>query len=184
MVAGNVAQVIRGSGRLVVGPTNLSAAFPYGGTEVGKTHSCALLPLGTGFRVLDEGLGEASNVLEASNEYVFTCFVRGWDDDAVQLFLSDGQTQGSTTKHRTWSAPGSVTPGASALGRALKVLYVPDDTTHVPAVLIYRGVPQWQDGATLAWQRGEELGIPIALDCIRNSANRILSVGRLADLTL
>ncbi len=184
MVAGDVSRILRAPGRIVVEPTDLSAAYPYGGTEVGKTNACVLEPRGTGFRVMSEGLGEATDVLEASNQFVFTCFVRGWDDDAVEKFLSDGQEQGTATLHRMWQSPGSVTPGASALGRALKLLFVPDDVVHVPALLVYRGVPQWTEGSKLAFQRGEELGIPIALDCIRDECDRILVVGLLDDLTL
>jgi hypothetical protein len=51
-------------------------------------------------------------------------------------------------------------------------------------VLIYRGVPDWSEGAEFAFQRQEELGIPLAVECIRNSDGKILSVGRLVDLTL
>lgn len=184
MAAGSAARVIRAPGRIVVGPTNLASEFPYGGTEIGKTNACVMQPFGTGFRVVSEGLGEATDVLEASNEFVVSFFVRGWDDEAVELLLSDGQAVGSNSRHRVWSSPGNVTPGASALPRALKVLFVPDDTVHVPAMIVYRGVPQWVEGAQMAFQRGEELGLPVALDCVRDTANRILAVGMLADLSL
>lgn len=184
MVAGTAARTLRGSGRLVLGPTNLSNPYPYGGVEVGRTKAVSLQPLGQGYRVISEALGEASDILEASNEFVFSCFVRGWDDDAVELLLSDGEEEGPASQHRVWGSPGAVTPGASALPRAVVALYVPDDLIHVPAVLVYRGVPAFLDGAALAWQRNEELGIPIALDCMRDAAGRIVSVGLLADLEL
>lgn len=184
MVAGRTSQIVRGSGRVVLNPTDLEAAYPYGGVEVGLTREVALTPLGTGFRVMSEAFGEATDVLEASNEFVFACVVRGWDDDAVELLLSDGQAAGATTRRRTWSSPGIVTPGASALDRAVSLLYVPDDSLHVPACLIYRGIPSWADSAELFWQRRAELALPIALDCLRDARDRILSVGMLADLEL
>lgn len=168
----------------MVGPTNLATAYPYGGTEVGKARLCVLQPRGTGFRVMSEGLGEATDVLESSNEYVFSCFLRGWDDDAVAQFFSGGYTAGSTSKHAVWAEPGTTTPGASALGRAVVLLYVPDDVIHVPAVLIYRGVPDWTPGSELALQRGEELGLPVTLECLRDANDNILAVGLLADLSL
>lgn len=184
MAAGNVARIVRAPGRLVVNPTDLGAAYPYGGTEVGKSNLCVLQPRGTGFRVEAESLGEATDVLESSNEYVFACFLRGWDDDAVAQFLSGGFTAGAVSKHAVWSEPGTTVPGASALDRALILLYVPDDLLHTPAVLVFRGVPDWNEGSELAFQRGDELGLPIAFDCIRDTNDHILSVGRLADLSL
>jgi hypothetical protein len=184
MVAGEASRVIRASGRVVVAPTNLATAYPYGGTEVGLTRACVLQPLGTGFRIVSEGLGEATDVLEASNEYVFACLLRGWDDDAIESFFAGGYREGLVAKRATWSAPGTTTPGESALNRALKVLFVPDDVLHVPAVLVYRGVPDWGPNAALAFQRREELGLPLALDCLRDNLGRIVSVGILADLEL
>ena len=37
MASGDVSKVLRAPGRLVVNPSNLAAAYPYGGVEVGKT---------------------------------------------------------------------------------------------------------------------------------------------------
>jgi hypothetical protein len=184
MAAENAARIIRAPGRLVVAPSNLSAAYPYGGTEVGKVRLAVLQALGTNFRVVSEGLGEATDVLEASNEYVFACFLRGWDDDAVQQFYGGNYTAGTVSGHAVFDEPGTTTPGASALSRGKIVLYVPDDVVHVPSVLIYRGVPDWQAGAEFAMQRGEEVGLPVAIDCLRDANDNILRVGVLADLSL
>lgn len=184
MVAGNVARVIRAPGRLVVDPTDLDDAYPYGGTEIGKSRLCVLQPLGTSFRVECEGLGEATDVLEANNRWVFSCQLRGWDDDAIQKMLAAGYETGATSGHTGFFVPGSATPGESALSHAVKLLYVPDDVIHVPAVLIYRGVPDFSDGAEIAFQRGEELVVPLTVDCFRDANDNILRVGRLADLSL
>ena len=184
MAAGSASRTIKAPGRVVVNPTDLSTAYPYGGTEVGRTNAAVWLPQGTMFRVESEGLGEATDVLEANNRCAFACFVRGWDDDAIAKFFSGNYTAGSVSQHAVFSEPGTTTPGQSALSRAVILLYVPDDVIHVPAMLVYRGVPEWTDGAELALQRGSELGLPVTLDCIRDTNDNILSVGRLADLSL
>ena len=186
MAAGNVARIIRAPGRVIVGPTEAfdGGTYPYGGTEVGKTNAVVLQPLGSAFRVEYESLGEAGDILNPNNQYVFTCFLRGWDDDAVAQFFAGNVSTGSPTQHSVFTAPGALTPGASALGRAVVLVYVPDDIIHVPAIIVYRGVPDWDDGAELAWQRGSELGIPLALECMRNTSNNILRIGRLDDLSL
>lgn len=184
MAAGNANRVLRAPGRLIVNPTNLSAPDTYGGVEVGRTTLVRLLPLGTGFRVINEGLGEATDVLEGSIEYLFACVLRGWDDDGVRTLLSGGYDRGVDTQHAVYSEPGHTTPGASALPRAVTLLYVPDNHVFAPAVLINRGVPDWEAGATIPFQRGTDLVLPIAVDCVRDEAGSILSVGLLSDLSL
>ncbi len=184
MVAGNVARIVHAPGRVVVDPTNLSAAYPHGGTEVGKTNAFALQPFGEVFRVEYEGLGEAGDILEANKSWRAAFFLRGFDDDAIEQLTSWGYVVGGVSQHATFNEPGNKVPGESALLRAKKVLYVPDDLIHTPAILIYRGVADWTVGAEIAFQRGEELGIPITVDCVRDTNGNMLTVGRFADLSL
>lgn len=184
MAAGDVARIIRAPGRLVVGPTDLAAAYPHGGTEVGLTNAVVLQPTGSGFLVRNEALGESTDVLEGGNEFAFACFLRGFDDDAVAQFFPDRHSTGSVSGHSVFSVPGTNAPGASALGRAVIVLYVPDDALHVPAILVYRGIPDFPDGAEMAFQRRDELGLPVSMHCVRDANDNTLAVGRLADLSL
>lgn len=201
MASGDVARIIRGSGRIVINPTTSFAttAYPYGGTEIGKTNVCVVQPQGSVYRVEYESLGEVGDILEANIRYVFACFLRGWDDDGVQLLMAGRYAAGATTQHAVFQEPGPTgfaydadntvwtgtrVPGSSALSRAVVLAYVPDDTIHVPGVLVYRGVPEWSDGARVAFQRREELGIPLTIDCVRDSNDNIVKIGRLADLSL
>ena len=186
MSAGSASRIIRSPGRIVINPTTAFAttAYPYGGTEIGKTRLCVLQPQGRPYRVEYESLGEAGDILEPNNQYTFACFIRGWDDDAVQKLLAGGYVAGSVTQHSVFSEPGTYTPGQSAIARAVILAYIPDDPIHVPGVLIYRGIPDWSEGSEIAFQRGDELGIPITVDCLRNASGNMLKVGRIADLAL
>lgn len=186
MSAGNVARTLRAPGRLVINPTDLTLAFPYGGTEVGKTRLVVLRNLSPSlFRVTSEGLGgEPTDILEGPPHYVFACFLRGWDDDAVRMFFADNYVQGAASGHALLREPGARRSGSSALGRAVRLLYVPDDPVGAPAMLAYRAVPDWDDNAELAFQRRDELGIPLLAELVRGASGKILEVGRVADLTL
>lgn len=186
MAASSAARIIRAPGRLVVTPTTAfaSGTYPYGGTEIGMARMCQLTPLGTPYRVEAEGLGEVNDILEPNIRWVFTCFLRGWDDDAVLKFLAPGHSAGSDSQHAVYSVPGSLVPGKSALSRGLKIAYIPDDPVHVPGLLLYRAVPDWIDGAEIAFQRGSELGIPLVFECVRDASNRTLAMGRITDLPL
>ena len=176
--------VIRAPGRLVVGPSDLSADYPYGGVEVGKTKLCVVHPVGRSFRIESEGLGGTSDILEGPSEHVFSCFLRGWDDNAIEQLLSANFVAGTTSQHATYVAPGAVVAGSSAFDRAVVMLFVPDDPVHVPAIIIYRGIPFLPDDARVAFDRQDELGIPIAVDCVRSAAGSILAIGMFADLSL
>lgn len=185
MSAGDVARTLRAPGRLVVNPTDLTLSYPYGGTEIGKTRLVVLRNVGSMLRVACEGLGgEPSDILEGPAHYVFACFLRGWDDDAVRFFFADNYVQGSATGHAVLREPGLRKSGSSALGRALRLLYVPDDDVGAPGLIAYRAVPDWSDGAELAFQRRDELGIPIVAELVRGTTGKILEVGRIADLSL
>lgn len=184
MSAGSVTRVIRGPGRWVEGPTDLSAAFPYGGVELGKSKQVVVRSLGHSMRVVSEGLGEGTDLLDGDNRYVAAFFLRGWDDDAIARLISDNYAVGAVTGHAVFSAPGNNQPGSSSLDRARVLLYVPDDVINVPAILIYRGIPDWTEGSEIAFQRRDEIGLPIAVEMFRDANGNMLKIGRLADLSL
>ena len=186
MAAGSIATIMRAPGRIVINPTTSFAttAYPYGGTEIGKANLCALAPLGTPFRIESEALGEATDILEGNNRYAFSCFIRGMDDDAKELMMAGGYEVGSVTQHAVWAEPGTKTPGQSTLSRAVILAYVPDDILHVDGLLIYRGIPGWSEGSELTFQRGEELGMPLTVDCLRDANANLVRIGRMADLSL
>jgi hypothetical protein len=184
MSAGNVNRIIRAPGRLVCSPTDLGAAFPYGGIPLGKSRNMVLKSLSTRFRVYAEGLGEATDVLEDDQHYVAGCILRGFDDDAVQQLFPFNYSKGAVSGHAMLDVPAGQGPGYSGYTRRKVLLYVPDNPIDHPALLLYAGIADWAENVELAFQRGDELGLPVAIQCLRDTQSRILKLGRLADLTL
>lgn len=189
MAAGNVATVMHAPGRLVVTPTTAFATgtFPFGGTEVGKVQMVLLTPVGQQpYRPWSEGLGAATDSLEPQHRWVVTTKLRGWDDDAIAQFFARSYSAGTESQRAVFSAPGTRLAGASQLGLALKIAFVPDDQVHNPGFILYRAVPHWGQSAEMAFQRRDELGIPLALECFHDESSpaRILKIGRMADLAL
>lgn len=184
MAAGESVRTIRAPGRLVVNPTQAlaSATCPYGGVEVGKAIGCVLLPMDRPFAVVAEGLDEPIDILRGGSDAVFTCLLRGWDDDAIAQFRSGGYTPGAQSQHAMYSVPKTNVAGTSMLDRAVRLLYVPDDTLHVPALIMYRAVPHWQEGAQIPLQRGADFVLPITFRCLRDATDRIFVLSRLHDL--
>lgn len=177
-------RIIRAPGRIVVGPQNLAADFPYGGVEIGTVRATMLQPLGEPYVVEFEGLGDIGEILEPPHRYVFATFVRGWDDRAIELLFPDHFERGSATQHALVNVPGERSAGTSDLDHAVVLLFVPDDTIHAPSILLHRAIPDWQDGAQLLWQRSEELGLPLSFECMQDASGRIVQIGRLEDIEL
>lgn len=184
MSAGNVNRTIRAPGRLVASPTNLTLDFPYGGIQLGKSKAMELRSLSARFRVHAEGLGEPTDVLEDDQHYVATCFLRGFDDDAVQQLFPYSYAKGAVSGHAVLDVPSGQGPGFSGYARRKVLLYVPDNVVDHPALLVYAGIADWGDGMSVAFQRQEELGLLVVVQCLRDTQARILKLGRLADLTL
>ncbi len=187
MAAGAVSKLIRGPGKLIVGPTDAfdGNTFPYGGTQVGLANGCVLVPSGIGKRIDNEGLGAPTDLLHPPNFWVFSCFLRSWDDDAVAQFFAGNRSAGSVTQHHVFTVPGTRTPGQSAVDSINIVLaFVPDNLIAMDGVVIYRGVPSWSEGAEIAFQRGAEYGIPLDILCFENSNSTAIRTGRMPDLAL
>lgn len=182
----NVAQVIRATGRIVINPTLdlATAEFPYGGTALGLVRLCVLQPIGESLLVEYEALGAVGAITRGSNWHTFACTVRGWNDTAIEELHTNEQGTGTQTGRRTMSIPGSKYPGAKASARQIQLLFAPDDLLHVPAVLLYAAVPNWDPGITMQFDRKSELGLPLSFGCLGDLAGRVLSIGRLPDLEL
>lgn len=178
-------RILRAPAQIVVNPSDPTAAYPYGGTALGRTREAALIEQGgPGRRIESELLGEATDVLEASNVSSFGCFVRGWDDDALQLLMAQAYVEGAETSRAGASSPGNRIPGQTAVDRAVTLLLAPENPDDAPALLLHRFVPFWDTEAAIRWSRQEELGIPLAGECLRGSNGRIYDIQRLADLSL
>ncbi len=178
-------RILRAPARLIVNPNNLAADAPFGGVFVGRSREVALVEQGgPGRRIESELLGEATDILEGPNVASFGCFLRGWNDDAVEQFLADGYAEGSATGRATYTSPGNRIPGQTATDRAVVLLVLPDNHDDAPALLIHRFLPFWDEESQVAYSRQAELGIPLAGECLRGSNGRIYDLARLPDLSL
>jgi len=185
MATRNPGTVVRNPGRMVIDPTDLSTTYPYGGTEIGLVREKVFEPLGQPYVVWNEGLGEATDVLEGSNEWLFTCFLRGVNDDVKSSLLTGWRSAGGTSSHGLLTGPSAKAPGESLLDYAqVKLLFVPYNLIDHDALIMYRAIPWWSEGAEIMFGRNEEYGFPLSFRCLRNSSNHTHQFGRLADLSL
>lgn len=184
MASGSSAKIVRGHGRVIVNPTTEVSAgsFPFGGTEIGKVSMFAIASRGEGLIVESEGLGRVSEVLEGGIAWGVTFLLRSWDDDAIAALFPDAFEAGDSTQHATFQIPGAIKPGSSALGRAVKLMFVPDDVIGTPGLIVYRGVPDFRPATEVALRRSQEIVLPVAVECVQDTSGRILAMGRIHDL--
>jgi hypothetical protein len=191
MATGNVARIIRAPGTVHLDPLNVSGPA-FGGVVAGHVNSIAFAMQGNEFEIENEALGEVTDVLEGDNRFAVSFFARGFDDDAIEKLVASNYVLGAVSGHAMMQQIktagefhlGSNVPGSATNTRGIKLLFVPDDTIHVPALLLYNAIPTFTEGAELLLQRTEELGLPITLRCLRDANGNTFQMGRLVDLDL
>ena len=184
MGSGGPSRILRVPGRLVVNPTDLQLSFPYGGYQVGSIRGFALSAVGTPYVIQSEGLGSPTDITEPPEDYRVAFLLRGADDDAIRRLYASNQSEGGVSHHRSFQVPGTAIPGASALGRSVVLLYVPDNPIDAPALICRNAVAMFADGAEVPFQRAEEFVIPTVVYCLRDSSGRVLEMSRLSDISL
>jgi len=192
MVAGNSSRIIHYPATVVVDPTDLATPGTdnaYGGTLVGKTMDLGLQSVGDDpLPLWGECYGEPLDYLEGSNAFLLGMLLLGYDDDAVAQFMPSGYAAGATTGHAKFTEPGNRTPGQSALesgnARDVALLILPEDTIHVPALIVYRAIPDWTPAATIAMERRTKFGLPMTFTCLRNASGNIYQWAMIDDMDL
>lgn len=171
-------------GRLVANPSSLATTFPYGGTALGSSRAVILKSYGAYYPVTAAELGgEPVEYLERAAVWGCQAFLRGQDDDAIAA-LFPNTAAGTTTQHRVISEPGSNKAGFRVSARSLVLLFVPDDLTRADAWLLYRALPLLSEPTEIHQSAKEEYGFPALFMGIRDSSARVLSQGRIEDLSL
>ena len=184
MSASDSSRVAYAPGSLVVGPTNLSAAFPHGGTLIGGTNGCALQCF-TGYYPVtawEEG-GAPVEFIHRGAAWGVGAFLREWDDDALAACFPNTAV-GAVSQHRVVSEPGTRAPGHRLSALAVKLLFVPDDPKRAPAWILYKAVPMPKEGTDMLFRHDAELGLEVAFAGILDASRRVIAIGRIEDLSL
>lgn len=187
-------KVLRAPGRLAYGCTNLALAWPHGGTGLGNVRGIVLRYARTDFRVTAEEFGfEPVEVIQGGESWSVGAVLRDADDDAYSK-LFPNTAAGTTTQHKVVTAPGSVRAGALGSARGVVLVFTPEGATHakaaatpdvaVPFVVLYRAIPMVEESAEVALTRSADVALPAIFVGIRDSSDRMLAMGRRADLTL
>lgn len=176
--------VMRVVGALCANPTDLTVAFPHGGTALGLVTDVVFKPNLRRQELRAEEFGnETVDVIINSETVILGVRVRGQDRDMWDLLWEDPVT-GSATGERVAEYPGATRTGNLASARSAKILYSPRNTEGHPALLLYRATLLLDEVQDIALTGKREMTIPALFHGIRDTSGRVYAMGRLEDLTL
>jgi hypothetical protein len=178
--------VVWNPGFLVMNPTNLSAAYPYGGTELGVLKACVFRPgAQTRLHPAEEWGGV---VVEATNygyQPVFAAVLRSWDKDMLAKAFPN-TAEGAVSQERVIRhTPNSGNrPGYRLSNVGFKLLWAPEDTVQGRGLILYNALPAVEEAAEMAHSMEDEFGIGVVFYGSPDATGRVFEQGKLSDLTL
>ena len=176
-------------GRLVKDPTDLTAAFPYGGTELGFVHKEVLRFNAEHHGMTAEEWGpQVYEVIDAGSSLVLGVEVRGFDIDMISAIFPDtaagSKIHSDTAERSIQGRPTSVRAGMKLGDRSFALLFVPDDVKSKPGVLIYDAIPVIAEDATMAFDAETEATFNAVFYSRPDASDRTWDIAYLKDMTL
>lgn len=178
----NIAGPITGS--LCVNPTDLTAAFPHGGTAIGNTRDEDFRP-GLRTRInRSEFMGVAVEEYHAGWDPIFLCVFRDWDADALPLVWPDVDTSGTNPMIRGRVSTNAARPGKAMSDLAVKLCFSPRALDSDRFIVLYKAMPIIQEDGQIVVNLGAELGVGMMWRGIPDATGRLFDVGTRTDITL
>lgn len=170
-------------GRWVEAPTDLSASYPYGGTELGYLSQAAIVVNQTYEPIrCDEHGNEVQGLVRQPSTGTLSMVLRQWDRDLCERVFatsSVGQQNGDVDFR---IAGAYANPAVLSTGSDL--LFVPDDLQS-PAFLAYNPVLCIDQSATFNLRLDAELNLGLVFWLLRPSAGtEPWQIARIQDLEL
>jgi hypothetical protein len=186
MAAPDVDKVERSHATVVKDPTNLAAAYPYGGTELGAFRVLEYEIMSAAFPIpYEEWCGVPGDASEGAEWCIAYGLMRQWDAAALAYFFRNtatGSSSGGKTVHGT--APGTARSGALLSARAAKILIVPGNRTEHEALYMPYAGPIVMGESRVAMSILKERNLAVSFMGFPDANGRCYVKAKIADLTL
>jgi hypothetical protein len=184
MTAPNLAAVLRVPGRLIVDPTDLLAASPYGGTALGMARGVEVR-ISTRSKLIaaEEWGGVTTEVLYAGETVVLAAVLREWDPDAAGRVFAYAAS-GAVTGRRVASQTVDAGTRAGTRRTPHKLLFAPNAKDAQPFVYFPAAVPLLDAAARLNLGLDQEAGFGAVWHAVPAADGRVYQIGFRPDLTL
>lgn len=171
--------------RLVVAPTNLAAAYPYGGTSIGLVRDVVLEVQSADLEVTAEEFGqEVVDVVDGGESWKIRAAVRGWSRAAHDALFLEASTSSTTGKPLAVAPATNRRAGRLRSSDAVVLLAVPHDPTRHPAILFRSAIPRRAAPLLVEFGLSTELLWGVSWTAIRDAAGAAAQIGLLEDLSL
>jgi len=177
-------------GELILTPTDLTAAFPYGGTQIGSVRD-HVFHAGPQYRGIHaEELGVEVEHILTGEPTIFACVLRDYDDDALaKVWPQTTAPTGATASAGVLieSAPGIAgkkRPGQVMSDFEVKLLFAPKATETHYHILIYRAIPLIEESAQIEFGPNVEPGLAVMWKAIPHKTKGTWQQARKERLTL
>lgn len=170
------------AGRLAYGCSDLSAAWPHGGTGLGLIGQVFLFPQRRWAALTFEETNSTGEVLWLGGDLTVSLTAEGWDE-AAQAVLNPNTASSSGRTIVEW--PGSDYTAGAPITALSNVVFTPWDTTNGKGFVIYRAVAVPDLNQALAFAAGRFLEVPAVLIAVPgDSSDRLGKLGKFSDLSL
>jgi len=180
----NPANILHSPGRLSFGPVDLTTAYPHGGTALGVVRAIVVRP-NAQYRAVtaEEYGGETVEQVYAGEAWTLAAVLREFDDDAVSTIFQNASS-GSVSQHELIEHPGANRAGRIMVVAKGVVLVFTPDAPDTNFVVLHRAIPMIEDAAELNFSHATPMEIGVVFSAVRDSAGKMVSIGRAEDITL
>lgn len=165
--------------RVAYGCTDLTTAWPHGGTGLGLVGSVQVMPPAIYRPVLREEDNGSDVVVFLGGPLIVGMRIEGWDNDAL------AGTHPSTTTvsgDRVIQWPGSGTQPGGQVSPLSKLVVTPDDPTK-PGVIVYSAAPMIQLNEGMRLQAKSFLYVPVVFTGLPDGSGRLGAMGKFSRLS-
>ena len=177
-------KILHVKGRLVINPTNLAAAFPYGGTVLGTIQAFRLRKIPRADLLTEEANGgELVDLMHLGFDVEATAIMRNWDTDLLAEQFPNSAAPGVSGVVRQLHHPGTILVEGQWLSDFSSVLlWAPFDPSH-PGLLVYNAVPFYRGEIALRLSAFEDLSLEdVRWLCLRDGSDRTYRLASFSDL--
>lgn len=179
----NIAQVW---GRLSHSPTDLSLAYPHGGTAIATCDKPTVFWTQEPFEIRSHAFGGAvSDVIYAGEDCILKTELREILDPAALAAIFPIYTTGLLGGVVLRADANSAARSGTLLGALAKVIvFTPFNIDKHPFLIVRRGVPALQETAKLVFSSMEEARIPVQWYMTPDSNGKQYEFGKRTEITL
>jgi len=183
MSQANPRNVLKIKGSFVKDPTDLTIAFPHGGTALGLAKEIVWEPNIEHFDIIAEEFGgEVTESIALGHVPIIGAVLRGFDNDAISALFPHSSVGASGFQKIEY--PGTLRAGRGQADNSFKLLFSPKDTERHNFIIFYNAIPMPDIAASMQLSIDIEFGIAVMFKGIRDGTSRVYAIGRKGDLTL